>query len=70
MIAYLDLSLYKKLFHYFPIPFPEASMMDGYAKRESELEIGVRYLTCQLFQLRQKEITISYHQIKDTYVAT
>ena len=53
LIAYLDFSLNKKLFHQFPIPFSEAGVMDGYAKGKSELEIGVSYLTCQLFQLKQ-----------------
>ena len=57
VIAYLDFSLNKKLFHQFPVPFSEAGVMDGYAKGKSELEIGVCYLTGQLFQLRMWDKT-------------
>ena len=61
VIAYLDFSLNKKLFHQFPVPFSEAGVMDGYAKGKSELEIGVCYLTGQLFQLHTYMKQNTYH---------
>ena len=55
LYTYLNFSLHEKLFHYFPVPFPEAGMMDGYAKGESEPEIGVHHSTCQLLQLSKNQ---------------